>query len=132
MVKNIRDWIHVNDHCKALIQVYKKGQIGHTYNIGADNEVDNITLVKKICKLFDKIKPRQNNTPYSSLIEFVTDRPGHDEHYAINSSKIKNELNWSSQKSLDKELENIIDWHINNPQYWIAQYKDERLGVIKS
>ncbi len=107
--KNIRDWIHVNDHCNAIIDVLHKGKTGESYNISANNEIDNITIVKKILSLMDKSE---------ELIEFVEDRPGHDFRYSLDSSKIRNSLNWSSKINFDKGIENTIDWYLQNQEWW--------------
>jgi len=107
--KNIRDWIHVNDHCNAIIDVLHKGKTGESYNISANNEIDNITIVKKILSLMDKSE---------ELIEFVEDRPGHDFRYSLDSSKIRNSLNWSSKINFDNGIQNTIDWYLQNPGWW--------------
>ena len=107
--KNIRDWIHVNDHCNAIIDVLHKGKTGESYNISANNEIDNITIVKKILSLMNKSE---------ELIEFVEDRPGHDFRYSLDSSKIRNSLNWSSKINFDKGIQNTIDWYLQNPKWW--------------
>jgi len=107
--KNIRDWIHVNDHCNAIIDVLHKGKTGESYNISANNEIDNITIVKKILSLMNKSE---------ELIEFVEDRPGHDFRYSLDSSKIRNSLNWSSKINFDKGIQNTIDWYLQNPEWW--------------
>ena len=86
---NIRDWLYVEDHCKAIFNLLKKGQVGETYNVGGNSEIKNIDLVKKICKILDSIKPRKNKKKYSQLISFVKDRAAHDLRYGINSSKIQ-------------------------------------------
>jgi dTDP-glucose 4,6-dehydratase len=107
--KNIRDWIHVNDHCNAIIDVLHKGKTGESYNISANNEIDNITIVKQILSIMDKSE---------DLIEFVEDRPGHDFRYSLDSSKIRNSLNWSSKINFDKGIENTIDWYLQNQEWW--------------
>ena len=107
--ENIRDWIHVNDHCNAIIDVLHKGKTGESYNISANNEIDNITIVKKILSLMNKSE---------ELIEFVEDRPGHDFRYSLDSSKIRNSLNWSSKINFDKGIQNTIDWYLQNPKWW--------------
>ncbi len=107
--KNIRDWIHVNDHCNAIIDVLHKGKTGESYNISANNEIDNITIVKKILSLMNKSE---------ELIEFVEDRPGHDFRYSLDSSKIRNSLNWSSKINFDRGIQNTIDWYLQNPEWW--------------
>ena len=103
--ENIRDWIYVNDHCEAVLRVLLDGKKGESYNISSDNEIDNLSIVKKILELLGKS---------SDLIEFVTDRPGHDLRYSLNSSKIKNSLKWNPKISFDDGIQNTIDWLINN------------------
>ena len=107
--KNIRDWIYVTDHCKAILDVLLNGKSGESYNISANNEIDNITIIKKILSLMDKSE---------ELIEFVEDRPGHDFRYSLDSSKIRNSLNWSSKINFDKGIQNTIDWYLQNPEWW--------------
>ena len=103
--ENIRDWIYVNDHCEAVLRVLLDGKKGESYNVSSDNEIDNLSIVKKILELLDKS---------SDLIEFVTERPGHDLRYSLNSSKIKNSLKWNPKISFDDGIQNTIDWLINN------------------
>ena len=107
--KNIRDWIHVDDHCNAIVDVLHKGKTGESYNISANNEIDNITIVKKILSLMDKSE---------DLIEFVEDRPGHDFRYSLDSSKIRTSLNWSSKINFDKGIQKTIDWYLKNQEWW--------------
>ena len=104
--KNIRDWIYVNNHCDAIEKVLLKGKSGESYNISADNEIDNLTIVKKILDIMGKSE---------DLIEFVEDRPGHDFRYSMSSEKIMNELNWNVETDFDKGLENTIEWYLNEP-----------------
>ena len=111
--KNIRDWIYVDDHCRALKLVLDKGVVGTSYNIGGNFEMRNIDLVNSICNYFDKIKP-QKNMKYSDLITFVDDRLGHDKRYSINNKKIFSELNWSPLVSFKDGLKNTINWYIDN------------------
>ena len=111
---NIRDWLYVEDHCKAIFSLLKKGGIGETYNIGGDSEIKNIDLVKKICKILDIVKPRKNKKRYSQLISFVKDRPAHDLRYGINSSKIQKKLNISFGKKFEENLKKTIYWYLNN------------------
>ena len=103
--ENIRDWIYVNDHCEAVLRVLLDGKKGESYNISSDNEIDNLSIVKKILELLDKS---------FDLIEFVTDRPGHDLRYSLNSSKIKNSLKWNSKINFDDGIQNTIDWFVSN------------------
>jgi dTDP-glucose 4,6-dehydratase len=107
--KNIRDWIHVEDHARGVDFVIKKGKIGQTYCLGGDNEITNIDLTKKILKLMDKGE---------EMIEYVKDRPGHDLRYAIDFSKAKNELGWQPEISLEQGLKDTIDWYKNNQEWW--------------
>ena len=108
--KNIRDWIYVDDHCNAIIKVIEKGT-NESYNISANNEIDNITIVKKILKLMDKSE---------ELIEFVEDRPGHDFRYSMNSTKIRTELGWKELVNFDKALEKTVNWYLNNENWWMG------------
>ena len=105
---NIRDWIHVEDHCQAIKTVLMKGKIGEVYNIGGDCEISNIELVRKILKILNKPE---------SLITFVKDRPGHDFRYSINHEKITRELNWKPKITLEEGLKSTIDWYLNNKNW---------------
>ncbi len=110
--KNIRDWLYVLDHCKGIDLVLRKGKTGETYNIGGENERENIYIATKICELLDKINPRKNNNSYNDLITFVKDRPGHDFRYAIDASKIENELGWSAEENFESGIEKTIKWYL--------------------
>ena len=134
--EQIRDWLYVDDHVRALILVAKKGQIGETYNIGGHNEVMNIHVVEKICEILEEInapKPVGVDT-FSQLIKFVTDRPGHDNRYAIDASKIKNELGWIPNETFDSGLRKTIIWYLDNKEWWqkilLDEYQLERIGKI--
>jgi dTDP-glucose 4,6-dehydratase len=131
--KNIRDWLYVEDHCNALSIVLKHGKIGETYNIGGSNEIQNIHIVQTICEILDKLKPRNNNKSYSELIKFVTDRPGHDFRYAIDSSKIKDDLGWSATETFETGIKKTIKWYLDNEPWWRniqkGKYSQERLGL---
>ncbi len=107
--KNIRDWIFVDDHCEAVYNVLLNGKSGESYNISANNEVDNLTIVKKILEILNK--PEE-------LIKYVEDRPGHDFRYSLDSSKIRNQLNWSEITNFDEGLKKTIDWYLSNPSWW--------------
>ncbi|MBJ13450.1 MAG: dTDP-glucose 4,6-dehydratase, partial [Candidatus Marinimicrobia bacterium] len=111
---NIRDWLYVTDHCTAIKSVLNKGRIGETYNIGGNNEIKNIDIVTMICKILDQLRPRDNKSSYNDLIRFVEDRPGHDFRYAINSSKIKNDLNWKPIESFETGIYKTIEWYLEN------------------
>ena len=129
----IRDWLFVEDHARALYKVVTEGQIGETYNIGGHNEKQNIEVVKTICRILDELKPQENGQPYESLITFVKDRPGHDLRYAIDASKIANELNWTPIETFDSGIRKTVEWYLNN-MAWCSRVQDgsyqrERLGA---
>jgi len=116
--KNIRDWIFVDDHCEAVYKVLLKGRSGESYNISANNEVDNLTIVKKILGMLDKPQ---------DLIKSVEDRPGHDFRYSLDSSKVRSELNWSENTNFDDGLKKTVDWYLSNPSWW----KDVSQDILK-
>ena len=130
--QNVRDWLFVDDHCKAIKMVYENGKVGDTYNIGGNNEIKNIEIVNTICKVLDDIKPSRNGKSYSELITFVKDRPGHDFRYAIDAKKIQSELGWFPNESFETGIERTINWYIKNEAWWRSiqdgNYKQERLG----
>ena len=117
---NVRDWIYVSDHVDALQTIVTKGTIGETYSIGANNEKTNLDIVNCICKLLDEIKPNPNGAPYSDQIQFVTDRPGHDKRYAIDSSKIRKQLGWTPKETLESGLKKTVHWYVNNSA-WLEE-----------
>lgn len=123
--KNIRDWLHVDDHCDGISTVLAQGQVGQCYNIGANNERTNIEIVELICKTLDKLKPLQNGS-YTNLINFVKDRAGHDRRYAINSGKIQNELGWKAKIPFDEGIENTIKWYLSNLE-WTEYIKNQNV-----
>ena len=129
----IRDWLYVEDHARALYKVVTEGAIGETYNIGGHNEKQNIEVVKTICAILDELQPQSNSQPYESLITFVTDRPGHDVRYAIDATKIKNDLGWTPEETFDSGIRKTVEWYLNNLE-WCRRVQDgsyqrERLGV---
>jgi len=128
----IRDWLYVEDHARALVLVATTGKIGETYNIGGHNEKQNIEVVKEICKILDKKVPK--SAPYEEQITFVKDRPGHDIRYAIDASKIANELGWIPQETFETGLEKTVQWYLENEAWWRAvqdgSYQRERLGEM--
>ena len=130
--KNIRDWLYVDDHCSALDYVIKKGRVGETYNIGGGEEKTNYEIVHTICELLDIKKPLKNNLSYKELIIYVKDRPGHDFRYAIDASKIKNELGWKQKYQFYDAISKTIDWYIENKLWWEniinKKYELNRLG----
>lgn len=131
---NVRDWLYVKDHCSAILAVLKKGKAGETYNIGGHNEKSNIEIVHRICDLLDKEKPKVDGKSYREQITFVKDRPGHDRRYAIDATKIKNQLDWVPAETFESGIEKTIRWYLNNGQ-WCSHvcdgsYRGERLGLL--
>lgn len=133
--KQIRDWLYVEDHARALAVVVAKGQVGETYNIGGHNEKQNIEVVKTLCSLLDELAPSEIDglNSYSDLITFVTDRPGHDVRYAIDASKIESELGWTPSETFESGLRKTVGWYLANEAWWRAvrdgSYRGDRLGV---
>ena len=132
---NIRDWLYVEDHCRALRLVLEAGVIGETYNIGGNSERTNIQVVEAVCDLLDELRPRQDGESYRRQIRFVEDRPGHDRRYAIDSGKIQRELGWRPLESFETGLRKTVQWYLDN-QRWCqdvarGKYSGERLGLIK-
>jgi dTDP-glucose 4,6-dehydratase len=130
---NVRDWLFVDDHARALQAVFERGRPGQTYNVGGNAERRNIDVVKAICASLDRKRPRADGKPYADQITFVADRPGHDARYAIDASKIRDELGWEPSVTFETGIERTVDWYLNNRDWWQAildgRYKTERLGV---
>ncbi len=124
--QNVRDWLYVEDHADALLTVLAQGEIGRTYNVGGENEVANIDLVKKICGLLDKYRP--DGAPHARLISFVQDRPGHDQRYAIDPTRIREELGWCPSVTLDEGLDRTVRWYLDNEPWWRALSDREGVG----
>jgi len=129
---NIRDWLYVGDHAEALHTVIARGRNGETYNIGGNNERQNIDLVRLLCRLLDELRPRSDGKPYADQITFVTDRPGHDLRYAIDPTKIRTELGWTPKQDHTSGFRRTVQWYLDN-EAWTAsilsgEYKLERLG----
>ncbi|WCE68556.1 dTDP-glucose 4,6-dehydratase (plasmid) [Sulfitobacter faviae] len=128
---NVRDWLYVEDHADALLLVLEKGASGRCYNIGGENEARNIDLVKTICGILDQKRPKE--TPYADQITFVQDRAGHDLRYAIDPSRIRDELGWRPSVTVEKGLERTVQWYLDNEDWWRAlQHRDgvgQRLGT---
>lgn len=124
--ENIRDWLYVDDHADALLHVLSHGKLGETYNIGGDNERTNIDIVKTLCRLLDTAAPK--NSPHENLIKFVADRPGHDQRYAINASKIKSELGWSPSVDFDEGFEKTLNWYLQNQWWWQPMLDSGQFG----
>lgn len=114
--ENVRDWLYVLDHCKAIDLIFHKGRAGETYNIGGHNERNNITIVKTICQILDKKHPRPDGVSYESQIEFVADRAGHDFRYAIDAEKLESELGWHADETFDTGIVKTVEWYLNNRQ----------------
>ena len=131
---NVRDWLHVEDHARALLLILEKGRIGDTYNVGGRNEQTNLAVVEQICALVDRLRPA--GRPHGDLITFVTDRPGHDARYAIDATKIETELGWRARESFATGLEKTVRWYLDNSAWWrpLRQgvYSGERLGLMPS
>ena len=134
--ENVRDWLFVRDHCEGILTVLRKGKVGETYNIGGNNEIKNIDVIQIVCDVLDEILPRDNGLVYSELIHYVTDRPGHDFRYAIDSTKIEKELGWLPIESFETGVRKTIQWYLDNRSWWKSiqdnTYRQERLGVIQS
>lgn len=132
--EQIRDWIHVQDHCDALLKIIETKSIGKKFNIGGNSEFSNLEIVKNICKIMDFHFPNTNSNSYNNLIKFVNDRPGHDFRYALNIDKIYNELQWKPKIKLKEGLESTIKWYLDNRQ-WIksaTQNKDYKFWIDKN
>lgn len=129
---NVRDWLYVEDHAEALLLVVQRGRVGRSYNIGGDNERTNLELVRTLCSILDRLRPRAAGS-YADLITFVTDRPGHDARYAIDATRIRDELGWRPSVTLEEGLEKTVRWYLENETWWRAlQTRDgvgKRLGV---
>lgn len=129
----VRDWLYVDDHCEAILEVLKKGIVGETYLIGANNQIENITVVEEICNILDELKPRKCNRSYRELISFVVDRPGHDKRYAVNPRKIEQTTGWRASTKFQEGLRKTISWYLDNYDWWSPIYKGKdnlnRLGL---
>jgi len=131
--ENIRDWLYVEDHASAILTVLNTGGNGETYNVGGNNERQNIELVHALCAIMDEMKPRASGQ-YADLISFVTDRPGHDRRYAINAEKIKNDLGWEPSIEFDDGFAKTVRWYLDNRDWWQPLLSrsgvGERLGLL--
>jgi len=128
---NVRDWLYVDDHARALVLVAEKGIVGETYNVGGRNERRNIDVVTRICEILDDVRPA--SAPHAGLITYVTDRPGHDARYAIDATRIETELGWRAQMTFDTGIERTVRWYLDNEWWWRPLrekvYDGERLGL---
>jgi dTDP-glucose 4,6-dehydratase len=133
--RNIRDWLYVEDHARALWLVLSKGRVGEKYNIGGNAEMSNIDLANKLCELMDERCPQSQHCPHHTLITFVADRPGHDHRYAIDADKIRRELGWRPSETLETGMRRTVDWFLANRDWCTAVYNrgydGARLGVVK-
>ena len=116
--ENIRDWLHVEDHARALLAIVTRGRVGASYNVGGHNEVTNIEVVRRICGLLDELAPHAGGTAHSDQITFVTDRPGHDFRYAIDASKISRELDWRPTETFETGLRKTVAWYLERRDWW--------------
>jgi len=115
--ENVRDWLFVTDHCEAIRTVLAKGKVGETYNIGGKNELKNLDVVNTICSVLDELSPGDPVVPHSQLIKFVSDRPGHDRRYAMNTAKIEAELGWKPRETFSTGIRKTVEWYLNNPAW---------------
>ena len=131
--RNVRDWLFVADHCEAIRSILERGRIGETYNVGGNAERQNMEVVETICRLLDERRPRHDGKPRSNQITFVADRPGHDRRYAMDASKLRDELGWEPRYTFEQGIAETVDWYLGN-QEWVARvldgsYRLERIGM---
>ena len=130
---NVRDWLYVDDHARALRLVLEKGQVGETYNIGGHNEKTNLEVVLTICSLMDELRPDSPHKPHKNLIKYVADRPGHDQRYAIDAAKIGRELGWEPRETFETGIRRTVEWYLSSEQWChdvqSGGYRQERLGL---
>ena len=131
--ENVRDWLYVEDHARALDLIAERGRVGVTYNVGGRNERKNVDVVRRICAVLDQLVPA--NRPREELIDFVTDRPGHDARYAIDATRLETELGWRAQENFDTGIEKTVQWYLDNEWWWRPlreRYAGQRLGLLKA
>lgn len=128
---NVRDWLYVDDHAKALFTIMMKGRLGEKYNVGGRNERTNLEVVERICDILEDLRPK--NTPYREQITYVTDRPGHDARYAIDATKLEDELGWKAEENFESGIRKTIQWYLDNEWWWapLRQHAGDRKGVLK-
>ena len=128
--ENIRDWLYVEDHARALDLIAARGQVGETYNVGGRNERRNIDVVHRICEVLDRLVPA--NRPRAELIAYVTDRPGHDARYAIDATRLETDLGWRAQETFESGIAKTVQWYLDSEWWWgplRASYDGQRLGL---
>ena len=126
--QQVRDWLHVEDHAHALYEVITKGEIGQTYNIGGENEIENLQVVEAICEFLDELRPSDKS--YKEQIEFVRDRPGHDRRYAIDNTKVRNEIGWEPSRDFVQGLRKTVQWYLDHQGWWEALLEGKHLERI--
>ena len=129
----VRDWLYVEDHVRALHAVFEEGEPGRTYNVGGNNEKQNLEVVNTVCTILDRLCPRADGQPYATQITYVADRPGHDKRYAIDATRIKDELGWEPAETFETGIEKTVAWYLDNQDWWqaiVAEHKaDQRRGL---
>ena len=130
---NVRDWLYVEDHVRALRAVFERGRTGESYMVGGNSERTNLSVVTTICDTLDRIRPRADGRSYRDQISYVADRPGHDFRYAIDATKLKTELGWTPRETFESGIEKTILWYLGNEDWWrdilSGAYAGERLGA---
>ena len=130
--ENVRDWVHVDDHAAALMQILTRGRVGESYNVGGNAERTNIAVVREICRILDEVLPNSAHRPHEKLITFVKDRPGHDHRYAVDTSKIRAELGWQPREAFETGLRKTVEWYLAN-RSWVhaisSRFNGERIGL---
>ena len=131
----VRDWLYVEDHVRALRAIFERGQTGRTYNVGGNNEKQNLEVVKTVCTILDRLEPRADGRSYATQITYVADRPGHDKRYAIDASRIRDELGWVPAETFETGIEKTVVWYLNNQKWWqaiVAEHQaDQRRGIAE-
>jgi dTDP-glucose 4,6-dehydratase len=128
----VRDWLYVEDHVRALQAVFERGQVGRTYNVGGNNEKQNLEVVQTVCAILDRLRPRDDGKSYAEQIGYVTDRPGHDKRYAIDASRIRDELGWTPAETFETGIEKTVAWYLANEAWWrplVDAKASERRGI---
>jgi len=131
--EQVRDWLYVEDHARALVEILERGTVGETYLVGGRSERSNLEVTQRICDVLDVLRPRSDGQSYREQIEFVKDRPGHDRRYAVECGKIERELNWGAEVPFDEGIEQTVRWYLDNESWWMSlrsgRYGGQRLGL---